>query len=210
MRKSGWAAAGLGSLVLLLAACGGSSGSTSGPASQSTSAGQSSSAPASSGAVTTPATGTKSTKAAATSAASPHQTAGPQPSSNLYGGPPESIPPIGTTFLMIRPSTLGYVLTLGNGYVVYTYDKDHKGGRPTCTGSCATIWAPVTGMPQVAPADTIPGTFALVSRAGGGKQITYNGYPLYTYKPAGPLVTAGNGAGGVWHVVKMSASYITG
>jgi predicted lipoprotein with Yx(FWY)xxD motif len=206
MRKSGWAAAGLGSLVLLLAACGGSSSSTSSPA--STLAGQSTSA--SSSAATTPATGAKSTKAAATSAPSPHHTAGPQPSGNLYGGPPESIPPIGTTFLMIRPSTLGYVLTLASGYVVYTYDKDHKGGKPTCTGSCATIWAPVTGMPQVAPADTIPGTFALVTRSGGVKQITYNGYPLYTYKAAGPLVTTGNGVGGVWHVVKMSASDITG
>jgi len=94
--------------------------------------------------------------------------------------------------------------------VVYTYAKDHKGGAPTCTGSCATIWAPSTGVPQVSAADTIPGTFGLVTGAGGVKQITYNGYPLYTYKAAGPLVTTGNGVGGVWHVVKMSASDITG
>jgi predicted lipoprotein with Yx(FWY)xxD motif len=39
-------------------------------------------------------------------------------------------------------------------------------------------------------------------------QITYNGLPLYSYKGAKPLTTAGNGMGGQWHVVKLSASNI--
>jgi predicted lipoprotein with Yx(FWY)xxD motif len=199
MRKSGWAAAGLGSLVLLLAACGGSPNSTSAsdPTNLGTSASQGTS-------TTTPATG--STKSAGTTAPSPHHTAGPQPSSEGY----TSIPAIGTTILMVRPSALGYVLTEASGYVVYTYAKDHKGGTPTCTGSCAAVWAPVTGVPQVAQGDSIPGTFGLVTGAGGAKQITYNGHPLYTYKSAGPLATTGNGTGGVWYVVKMSANDITG
>jgi hypothetical protein len=45
-------------------------------------------------------------------------------------------------------------------------------------------------------------------RAGGVKQITYNGLPLYLLKGANPLETTGNGQGGVWHVVKLSASDI--
>ena len=114
-----------------------------------------------------------------------------------------SIPPVGTTVLTVRSSLLGHVLAEASGYVVYTYAKDHKGGTPTCTGSCATVWAPVTGMPQVAPGVTIPGSFALVTRSDGKKQITYNGMPLYIYKAAGKLVTSGNGIGGVWYVVKM-------
>jgi len=203
MRKNAWAAAGLGSLVLLLGACGGASSST--PAASTS---QSTSASAPSSAATTPATGKKkSTKAAAPSSPAPHHTAGPQPSSNVGD---QSIPPIGTTVMTVRISNLGYVLAKASGYVVYTYAKDHKGGTPTCTGSCATVWAPVTGVPQVSPGITIPGTFGLVRRTNGVKQITYNGYPLYTYKLAGRQVTTGNGIGGVWYVVKMSASDITG
>jgi predicted lipoprotein with Yx(FWY)xxD motif len=97
-----------------------------------------------------------------------------------------------------------------SGIVVYTYAKDSKGGPPTCTGSCASVWAPVTGVPQAGPADTFPGTFGLVAGAGGVKQITYEGYPLYTLVGAPILSTKGNGIGGVWHVVKLSASDISG
>lgn len=41
--------------------------------------------------------------------------------------------------------------------------------------------------------------------ANGSKQITYNGYPLYTLKGAGALSSKGNGMEGKWHVIKLSA-----
>jgi predicted lipoprotein with Yx(FWY)xxD motif len=72
------------------------------------------------------------------------------------------------------------------------------------------VWAPVTGMPKAGPADNFPGTFGLVTGAGGTKQITYNGYPLYTYVGAPILSTKGNGIDGVWHVIKLSQSDISG
>ena len=170
MRKSGFAAAaGLGSLVLLLTACGGSSG-TSAPATSATA-----------------------------------QAAGQATSGALSNIPP------GSTVLHVQKSDLGFVLALANGQVVYMYDKDSKGGTPTCTGSCASIWPPVTGGSRVASqADKGLGTFGTVSGAGGVKQITYNGMPLYTYKGAKVLTTTGNGVGGMWHVVKMSESNIVG
>jgi predicted lipoprotein with Yx(FWY)xxD motif len=92
--------------------------------------------------------------------------------------------------------------------VVYTYSKDTKGGKPTCTGACATTWIPATGTPEAGPADVFSGQFRLVTRANGVKQITYNGLPLYLLKGAAGLATTGNGQGGVWHVVKLSASNI--
>ena len=110
----------------------------------------------------------------------------------------------------MQHSNLGWVMAKADGYVVYTYAKDHKNGAPTCTGSCASVWAPVTGVPKAGPADTFPGSFGLVTGAGGKKQITYNGYPLYTYIGARPLSTKGNGIDGVWHVIKLSESDITG
>ena len=128
---------------------------------------------------------------------------GPQPSSN-----DQSIPPVGTTVMIVQKTAIGYVLAEANRQVVYTYSKDKKNGKPTCTGACAATWLPATGMPQAGPADVFSGQFGLVTRANGVKQITYNGLPLYLLKDAKPLATTGNGQGGVWHVVKLSASNI--
>jgi predicted lipoprotein with Yx(FWY)xxD motif len=205
MRKSGWAAAsGIGSLVLLLAACGGASNSAAGSSSSaplassgSSGAAVPSSAPASS--ATAAATATKS----GSKKAKPHKSVAPLPS-----GGDQSIPAVGTTVMIVQKSAIGYVLAEANHQVVYTYSKDTKGGKPTCTGACADTWLPATGTPEAGPADVFSGQFGLVTRANGVKQITYNGLPLYLLKGAAGLATTGNGQGGVWHVVKMSASNI--
>jgi predicted lipoprotein with Yx(FWY)xxD motif len=165
MRKSGWAAAaGLGSLVLLLAACGGSSGSSASGGSTATAAGRPSSA--------------------------------------------VDLPSPGTTILIVQKSNLGWVLATAKGQVVYTYGNDKKDASPTCTGSCSAAWPAVTGVPRASAGVTLPGQLGTVTAANGAKQITYNGLPLYTYKGAKPLSTTGNGVGGMWHVIKMSASNI--
>jgi predicted lipoprotein with Yx(FWY)xxD motif len=168
MRKSGWsvAAAGLGSLVLLLTACGGSSSSPgSNPASTANAGGQPTSAP--------------------------------------------SLPSPGTTVMIVERSKLGWVLAEASEIVVYTYAGDTKGGKPTCTGACAAYWPPVTGIPMVGPAASLPATLGTVTMANGGKQITYGGYPLYTFKGAGPLSTKGEGLEGKWHVIKLSKKNVT-
>jgi predicted lipoprotein with Yx(FWY)xxD motif len=204
MRKSGWAAAtGIGSLVLLLAACGGSNSAagsaSSAPLASSASGNGPSSAPASS--ATAQSTATKS--AGSTASAKPHKSVGPLPSSN-----DQSIPPVGTTVMIVQKSAVGYVLAEANHMVVYTYSKDKKNGKPTCVGACAATWIPATGTPQAGPADVFPGQFGLVTGAGGVKQITYDGLPLYLLKGAKALAVTGNGQGGVWHVVPLSASDI--
>jgi predicted lipoprotein with Yx(FWY)xxD motif len=112
--------------------------------------------------------------------------------------------------LIVQHSNLGWVMAKADGHVVYTYAKDSKNGAPTCTGSCASVWAPVTGMPKSGPADNFPGAFGVVTGAGGQKVISYNGHPLYTYIGAAPLSTKGNGIGGVWHVIFLSEGDISG
>jgi predicted lipoprotein with Yx(FWY)xxD motif len=168
MRKTGAAATGLGSLALLLTACGGSSSSSSGLAPTTTTA-----------------------------------AAAGQPTSSALSG----IQP-GDVVLIVQKSAIGYVLAEANGQVVYTYGKDAKGGSPTCTGSCATVWPPLTGRPLASQADKLPGTLGTVSDANGAKQVTYDGLPLYTYQGARPFVTTGNGVDGKWHVTKLSAGDI--
>jgi predicted lipoprotein with Yx(FWY)xxD motif len=211
MRKSGWTVVtGLSSLVLLLTACGGSSSSTSttgtasGAVTQGTAASSSSSTGSAASSASSP-TSTANAKATSSSS-SAKQTAQAQPSSDAG----VTFPAIGTTVLIVQHSNLGWVMATAKGLVVYTYGKDAKGGPPTCTGSCASVWAPVTGAPMAGPADTFPGTFSVVTGAGGKKVITYNGYPLYTFVGAPPLSTKGNGLGGVWHVIILSASDISG
>jgi predicted lipoprotein with Yx(FWY)xxD motif len=114
----------------------------------------------------------------------------------------------GDTVLIVQKSKLGYVLALANGDVVYTYGNDKKGGPPTCTSSCAAVWPGVMGIPQTNGAETLPGTLGTVATPNGAKQITYNGLPLYTFKAGKPLTTTGNGMGGLWHVIMLSASDI--
>jgi predicted lipoprotein with Yx(FWY)xxD motif len=116
----------------------------------------------------------------------------------------------GTTVLIVQKSRLGYVLATANGYVVYTYGNDTKGGQPTCTSSCAALWTAVTGIPATTPGVTLPGTLGTVTLPNGAKQITYNGLPLYLLKSAKALSTKGNGMDGVWHVVTLPASALTG
>ncbi len=213
MRKSGWTVAtGLGSLVLLLTACGGSSSSSSAAGAASDSATQGtavSSASTGSSSSTSSSTSSPTSKAnakATHSSSASKQTAEAQPSTNAG----VTFPPIGTTVLIVQHSNLGWVMAKADGYVVYTYAKDSKDGAPTCTGSCASVWAPVTGMPKAGPADNFPGSFGVVTGAGGTKVITYNGYPLYTYVGASMLSTKGNGIDGEWHVIKLSESDISG
>ena len=211
MRKSGWTVAtGLSSLVLLLTACGGSSSSTtsttgaaSGTATQSTASSAASTGSASS--TTSSPTSTANAKATH-SASAAEKSAEAKPSSNAG----VTFPPIGTTVLIVQHSDLGWLMAKADGHVVYTYAKDSKNGAPSCTGSCASVWAPVTGMPKAGPADNFPGTFGVVTGAGGQKVISYNGYPLYTYVGAAPLSTKGNGIGGVWHVIILSEGDISG
>ena len=134
------------------------------------------------------------------------------PGSSPKAGRPSGaagLPSPGTTVLIVQRSNLGWVLAEASGLVVYTYGGDTKGGSPTCTGACAAIWPAVTGVPMVGPADSLPGHLGTVTMANGAKQITYNGYPLYTLKGAGALSTKGNGLEGKWHVIKLSKSNVT-
>ncbi len=208
MRKSGWAAAtGIGSLVLLLAACGGSSGPNSAAGSGSSaplaSSGSGGAVPSTAPASSATAASTATKSAGSTAKAKPHKSVAPLPS-----GGDQSIPARGTTVMIVQKSAVGYVLAEANHMVVYTYSKDKQGGKPTCTGACAETWLPATGTPQAGPADVFPARFSLVTGAGGVKQITYDGRPLYLLKGAKALAVTGNGQGGVWHVVKLSASDI--
>lgn len=139
-----------------------------------------------------PAAGSAYGGGAATSPASPAAASG----SGAMGSQPKA------AMLTIKKTKVGYVLANARGYTLYWYSKDAKdGGSPACTGQCLSAWPAVTGKPAVS-GTKLNGVLGTITRPGGIVQATYNGYPLYTYADdTGPGDTAGNGVGGVWHVI---------
>jgi predicted lipoprotein with Yx(FWY)xxD motif len=130
---------------------------------------------------------------AATSAASPTASVG----STAMASEPK------TTRLTIRKTKIGYVLANARGYTLYWYSRDAKGGGSSaCTAQCLSVWPAVTGKPAAVSGIKLNGVLGTITRPGGIVQATYNGYPLYTYAAdSRPGDTAGNGVGGVWHVI---------
>jgi predicted lipoprotein with Yx(FWY)xxD motif len=113
-----------------------------------------------------------------------------------------------TAMLKTEKSSLGTVLANSAGLTVYWFAADH-GDTSACTGACAAAWPPVTGVPQAAAGVTLSGTLGTITRAGGVKQATYNGHPLYTYAgDSSPGQVNGNmvnGFGAYWYAITIGS-----
>jgi len=97
-------------------------------------------------------------------------------------------------------ATLGKtVLTSTTGRTLYSLSVE-KNGKFICTGSCLSVWHPLTVPAGVKP--TGPVKLGTIKRPEGGTQVTYKGRPLYRF---GADTKAGeaNGEGikdvGIWH-----------
>jgi predicted lipoprotein with Yx(FWY)xxD motif len=111
-----------------------------------------------------------------------------------------------TVALTVGTTKIGKVLADDQGDTLYWYSKDTKDGPSTCTSACLAAWPAVLGKAVAAPGTKLAGQLGSVTDAGGAVQATYNGYPLYTYQAdMAPGDTAGNGEGGVWHVITGTA-----
>ena len=113
-----------------------------------------------------------------------------------------------TAALKVERTSAGTVLAGSKGLTLYYYAEDKPGsGKSACTGGCATAWPPLTA-PVKAPAGAkMPGPIGMITRAGGAKQVTINGYPIYYYaEDMAPGQAKGNGAEGSWHVIKIRAA----
>jgi predicted lipoprotein with Yx(FWY)xxD motif len=70
-----------------------------------------------------------------------------------------------------------------------------------CTGGCATNWPPLTATSDNPASDpALPGSLS-VRNGPNGKQVLYNGHPLYRYAQDSTSSDAlGQGIGGKWFV----------
>jgi predicted lipoprotein with Yx(FWY)xxD motif len=122
--------------------------------------------------------------------------------------------------VQIRP--FGHVLVDHADDVVYVFERDRR-RRVNCTSACQKMWNPVR-----APRRSATAVSGLVKRSllgsssnpSGGRALTYNGWPLYTYSARtsyGVLIepapsTGGQGLdsdGGRWYMISPTGTIIT-
>jgi predicted lipoprotein with Yx(FWY)xxD motif len=106
-------------------------------------------------------------------------------------------------------SSLGDYFTNGTGYTLYLFTNDtQNSGRSSCYAVCATYWPPLHGNASdlVLPPGVNASAFGTIKRTDGTTQITYMGWPLYTYSgDTAPGQTSGQGKFGTWFAVTYPA-----
>jgi predicted lipoprotein with Yx(FWY)xxD motif len=80
-----------------------------------------------------------------------------------------------------KVADLGPVIVDSEGLTLYDFHKD-KGGKSSCYGACAGAWPPLLteGEPK-AEAGAMSNQLGTTKRKDGTVQVTYAGWPLYTY-----------------------------
>src|SRR5919201_1758122 len=97
----------------------------------------------------------------------------------------------GATVSVKQIAGAGSVLVDAKGRALYRNDQE-RGGMVLCTGACLSFWQPLTvsGTPK---GSSLPGKLAVVRRPDGGRQVTYNGRLLYSFKLDKPGKVSGDG-----------------
>jgi predicted lipoprotein with Yx(FWY)xxD motif len=115
--------------------------------------------------------------------------------------------PTGSTAasVALRKSSLGSILADSHGRTLYLFEAD-KAGMSACSGACAAVWPPLmaTGTPR-GGTGVQAAKLGTIARSGGGRQVSYNGHPLYTFagdaKAGDTSGQALDEFGGEWYVV---------
>lgn len=106
--------------------------------------------------------------------------------------------------------TLGHYLTGPNGMSLYVFSNDEP-GVSNCYEQCAVNWPPllIEGETVVTAPLSLSGVFATTERSDGSRQVTYNGWPLYTWvNDAAVGDTSGQGVGDVWWLANLNPSVV--
>jgi predicted lipoprotein with Yx(FWY)xxD motif len=90
---------------------------------------------------------------------------------------------------------VGNVLVDAKGMALYSPQQE-AGGKVMCTGSCTSIWVPLTlsGSGKPSGSSDVSSKLGTVDRPDGAVQVTYQGKPLYTFaEDSSPGIVTGNG-----------------
>jgi predicted lipoprotein with Yx(FWY)xxD motif len=128
---------------------------------------------------------------------------------NTTTPPPPAVP---AGIQLSTSATLGSYLTDNQNHALYFFANDAS-GQDSCTGGCAALWPPFN-IDQLAAAQLGTGLnlsdFGTITSAEGANQLTYKGWPLYTYAPSSngtntpeaAGLTSGDGIAGKFFVAK--------
>jgi|SRR5947209_10785165 len=117
-------------------------------------------------------------------------------------------------------STKGRILANSRGFSLYMFAKDKQGGKgkaakSNCYGDCAKAWPPLLvskGGKPVAAGGVNSKLLGTTRRKDGKVEVTYNGWPLYTYvvdKKPGNI--KGEGVvqfGAAWYVLNTKGQLV--
>jgi predicted lipoprotein with Yx(FWY)xxD motif len=110
---------------------------------------------------------------------------------------------------------LGTVLVDGKGRTLYMFVPDRR-KKVTCVRACAAVWPPVMLPRRAKPVARGKAKTKLLGNdpdPGGGRVVTYNRWPLYTYvadtRPGQARGQALNLNGGLWYVLTPAGKVIT-
>ncbi len=105
-----------------------------------------------------------------------------------------------TPTLRVVNTPTGSVVADAAGRTLYVFVDDLLTRAPSaCTGDCANDWPPALAPRHLVVGPGVTGTVGTVVRAGGQRQLTMDGRPLYTFsgdRRTGDL--RGNGIGNRW------------
>lgn len=117
----------------------------------------------------------------------------------------------GVTVQVTDNETLGPILTDANGNTLYVFEPDEP-GVSNCADQCAEAWPPLTVDEGQEPTvgDGVSGDLAVIERADGARQVTYNEMPLYSFvrdeQPGDVNGQGVDGFGGEWYAVPPGAT----
>jgi predicted lipoprotein with Yx(FWY)xxD motif len=110
-------------------------------------------------------------------------------------------------------TVVGGHLTDGSSRTLYLWVAD-KGGTSSCSGTCATVWAPVPGPATPAAGSGVSAAqLSTITRSDGTRQVVYAGHPLYYFAEDGAAGSAkgegSDGFGAKWWEVSASGQAVT-
>jgi predicted lipoprotein with Yx(FWY)xxD motif len=118
--------------------------------------------------------------------------------------------PAPSSAISLKQTSLGKVLVNARGRTLYLFAADKRNvSRLSAAGRA--VWPPFTS--AALPRATGGAAAARIATVNGGKQITYNGHPLYYYvgdhKPGQTLGQGLNEFGARWYALSASGAAIT-